>query len=154
MMIVKSIEQFDINNIYFCDPIKNNIVDDGKFIKILYSASNFILNGIYLLLNFNEINIERYYNKYKCNFSTSIHEKLIDNIKNIEFNLLSKYELFNKIPNYKIYEQLKNGNIKLFCDDLKKTNNNSFILKISGLWETDLYYGLTYKFIKVTTGKT
>ena len=149
MIVVKSIEQYDINSIYFCDPIKNNIVDDGKFIKILYSASNFILNGIYLLLNFNEINIERYYNKYKCNFNINNNEKLIESIKNIENNLLSKYELTGKIPNYKIYEQLKNGNIKLFCDNLKKTNNNSFILKISGLWETDIYYGLTYKFIKV-----
>ena len=149
MIIVKSLEQYDINSIYFCDPIKNNIVDDGKFIKILYSSSNFILNGIYLLLNFNEINIERYYNKYKCSFNINNNEKLIESIKNIENNLLDKYKLTEKIPNYKIYEQLKNGNIKLFCDNLKKTNNNSFILKISGLWETDLYYGLTYKFIKV-----
>jgi hypothetical protein len=149
MIIVKSIEQYDMNNIYFCDPIKNNIVDDGKFIKILYSTSNFILNGIYLLINFNDINIERYYNKYKCNFNVNTHEKLIESIKNIENKLLDKYGLFNKIPHYKIYEQIKNGNIKLFCDNLKKNTNNSFILKISGLWETEVSYGLTYKFIKV-----
>lgn len=148
MIIIKSIEQYDMNNVYFCDPIKNNIVDDGKFIKILYSTHNFILNGIYLIINFNDITIEKYYNKYKCSFNIITHEKLIENIKNIENKLLDKYGLNNKLPHHKIYEQIKNGNIKLFCDNLKK-NNNSFILKISGLWETDISYGLTYKFIKV-----
>jgi hypothetical protein len=148
MNIVKSIEQYDINNVYFCDPIINNIMEEGKFIRILYSASHFILNGIYLLINFNDINIERYYNKIKCNFSLNTHDILIQNIKKIEEQLLERYKLKNKIPTYKVYDQIKSGNIKLFCNNLKK-NNNSFILKISGLWETDNYYGLTYKFIKV-----
>jgi hypothetical protein len=148
MNIVKSIEQYDINNVYFCDPIINNIMEEGKFIRILYSTSHFILNGIYLLINFNDINIERYYNKIKCNFSLNTHDILIQNIKNIEEQLLERYKIKNKIPTYKVYDQIKSGNIKLFCNSLKK-NNNSFILKISGLWETDNYYGLTYKFIKV-----
>lgn len=152
MNIVKSLDQYDINNVYFCDPIINNIMEEGKFIRILYSTYNFILNGIYLLINFNDMNVERYYNKIKCNFTISIHDNLIQNIKNIEEKLLERYNLRNKIPTYKIYDQIKNGNIKLFCNNLKKSNNtnNSFVLKISGLWETDNYYGLTYKFIKIS----
>ena len=54
----------------------------------------------------------------------------------------------DKTPQYKIYEQIKNGNIKMF-NDIGNKSICSFILKISGIWETQNNYGLTYKFIKV-----
>jgi hypothetical protein len=75
---------------------------------------------------------------------------MIDNIKIIEEDILKKYEIKDKIPQFKIYEQLKNGNIKIFSDLTNKTNV-SFILKISGIWETQIHYGLTYKFINIHT---
>ena len=55
MNIVKNIEQYDENNVYFFDPIKNNIMNDGTFIRILYSTENFMLNGIYLHITLNDI---------------------------------------------------------------------------------------------------
>ena len=52
----------------------------------------------------------------------------------------------------KIYEQLKNGNIKVFTNEMSyKINNNAFVLKISGVWETEQNYGVTYKFSKINT---
>jgi hypothetical protein len=153
MYLVKNIDQYDENNIFFCDPIKNNIMSDGNFIRILYSNKYFILNGIYLLLSFNDINSEKYYNKYKCLFSIITHKDLIDNIKKIEENILRKLEFYNKIPQYKIYEQIKNGNIKIFCDDIPNSNC-FFVLKISGVWETQYSYGLTYKFTKLNYMQT
>jgi len=148
MYLVKNIDQYDENNIFFCEPIKNNIMNDGNFIRILYSNKYFILNGIYLLLPFNDINSEKYYNKYKCLFNIVTHKDLIDNIKKIEENILRKLEFYNKTPQYKIYEQIKNGNIKIFCDDIP-TSSCFFVLKISGVWETQNSYGLTYKFTKL-----
>jgi len=53
-----------------------------------------------------------------------------------------------KYPQYKIYEQLKNGNIKLFSESFDKITNK-FLLKIAGIWETDTEYGLTYKFLNI-----
>jgi hypothetical protein len=148
MNIVKKLEQYDDDNIFYCEPIKNNIMNDGNFIRILYSTPHFILNGIYLLVELNDIVIEKYYNKFKCTFDVFTHHYIIEHIKLIEEKLLSKYNNKYKVPQYKIYEQIKNGNIKIFCDNLNK-NNNFFILKISGIWETELSYGLTYKFIKI-----
>jgi len=147
MNIVKKIEQYDENNIYFCEPIKNNIMNEGNFIRILYSTHNVVLNGIYLLVSLDDINCDKYYNKYKCNFNINTHKNIIDNLKNIEENILKKIEIKNKLPQTKIYEQLKNGNIKLFNEVTK--SSCSFILKISGIWETQYNYGLTYKFIKI-----
>ena len=146
MNIVKTIKQYNEDNIYFCDPIKNNIMNEGKFIRILYSTNNILLNGIYLLISVNDITCDKYYNKYKCNFNVQNNKETIDSLKNIEENILNKIEI-NKLPQLKIYEQLKNGNIKLFNEVNK--NVCSFILKISGVWETQFNYGLTYKFIKI-----
>jgi hypothetical protein len=149
MNIVKNIDQFDDNNLFFCEPIKNNIINEGSFIRILYSTHNMVLNGIYLLLVFNDIICEKYYNKYKCSFNVNVHADTIESLKKIEENILKKYTIQNKIPQFKIHEQLSNGNIKIFNDFGNKTNE-SFILKISGIWETTKNYGLTYKFISTT----
>ena len=146
MNLVKSINQYSEDNIYFCEPIKNNVMNEGKFIRILYSTHNLVLNGIYLLVHINDITCDKYYNKYKCNFNTLHNKDIIDNIKTIEENILRKIEI-KKIPQLKIYEQLRNGNIKLFNEVNKSFC--SFILKISGIWETQFNYGLTYKFIKI-----
>ena len=146
MNLVKSINQYNEDNIYFCEPIKNNVMNEGKFIRILYSTHNLVLNGIYLLVHINDITCDKYYNKYKCNFNTLHNKYIIDNIKTIEENILKKIEI-KKIPQLKIYEQLRNGNIKLFNEVNKSFC--SFILKISGIWETQFNYGLTYKFIKI-----
>ena len=148
MNIVKKIEQYDDNNIFFCEPTKNNVMNEGKFIRILYSTHNFILNGIYLLITFNDISCEKYYTKYRCCFNVNSHIDTINNLKIIEDDILKKYENINKLPQYKIYEQLRNGNLKIFTDIGNKTIC-SFILKISGIWETEDKYGLTYKFIKI-----
>lgn len=147
MNLVKKIEQYNNKNIFFCEPIKNNIMNDGNFIRILYSNDNMVLNGIYLFINFNDIICERYYNKFKCSFSISNHKEIIDNLKIIEEDILKKYKT-NKSPLYKIYEQIKCGYIKIF-NDVSNKPNCSFILKISGIWETLHNYGLTYKFIKI-----
>jgi len=147
MNLVKNMNQYDENNIFFCEPIKNNIMNDGTFIRILYSTHNILLNGIYLLIALNDITCEKYYNKYRCNFNPSNHKDIIDNIKLIEENILKKIDI-KKTPQLKISEQLRNGNIKLF--NMIDKEESSFIVKISGVWETQCNYGLTYKFIKVS----
>jgi Zn-dependent M16 (insulinase) family peptidase len=150
MIIVKRINQYNENNIFFCEPIKNNIMNDGNFIRIMYSDNIFTLNGIYLLLNLNIVICEKYFNKFKCTFNINSDKDVIDNIKTIEEQILKKYNISNKIPQYKIYDQLKNGNIKLF-NDIENKTNGTFILKIAGIWETSNNYGLTYKFIKANS---
>ncbi len=168
MNISKQLDQFNENYIYFCEPIKNNIMNEGNFIRILYSSPLFVLNGIYLSFNLNDVIIEKYYNKYKCIFNINNHKDIIESIKIIEDSILKKCNIKNKIIQNKIYEQLNNGNIKIFTDFKNKndinsninsnSNNcvqtissgvNTFLLKISGIWETEMNYGVTYKFIKI-----
>ena len=148
MNIAKRLDQYNEDYVYFCDPIKNNIMTDSNFIRILYSNDIMTLSGIYLIINVNDIFCEKYYNKYKCNFNPNSHKELIENIKKIEEKLLRKINLQNKCPQYKIYEQLTNGIIKIFHEIVSKPNN-IFLLKISGIWESQYSFGLTYKFISI-----
>jgi hypothetical protein len=147
MNLVKTINQYDNKNLFFCEPIKNNIMNEGNFIRILYSTPNIVLNGIYLLVDLYDITCEKYYNKYKCCFNVSNHKDVIDNLKIIEEEILKKYKT-NKTPLFKIYEQIKTGYIKIFSD-VGNNQQCSFILKISGIWEIQQNYGLTYKFIRI-----
>jgi hypothetical protein len=146
MNIVKRLDQFDEHCVYFCEPIKNNVMNDGNFIRIFYSNSLFTLNGIYLLMPFHEFYLEKFYNKYKCNFNGTLYIETILKIKQIEELILSKIEIKNKIANYKMYAQLKCNFVKVF-QEKQISPGSSLILKISGIWENATHYGITYKFM-------
>lgn len=156
MNIAKNLNQYKDDYIYYCDPIKNNIMEEGNFIRILYSSPLFVLNGIYLHISINDVYIEKYYNKYKCSFNVSSHRDIIETLKIIEDNILKRSGIKNKLPHYKILEQFINGNIKIFSEQGNNiecglnSGPSSFILKISGIWETENSYGVTYKFTYVT----
>jgi uncharacterized protein YfaA (DUF2138 family) len=58
--LVKTIEQYNEDFVYFYEPIKNNIMNEGQFIRIIYSTPLFVLNGIYIVVNITYSNIEKY----------------------------------------------------------------------------------------------
>jgi hypothetical protein len=76
----------------------------------------------------------------------------------IEHEIIEYYKDFfkiNKINVYSLKNQLKTGCIKVICrmDQANQETTipnikKSFILKISGIWETDTNIGITYKFQK------
>ena len=98
MNIVKTLEQYNDNYVYFCEPIKNNIMNDGNFIRIIYSTPSFILNGIYLSININHITIEKYYNKFKCCFDVNVYKDMIGTLQTLENNIIKKVNIRGKIP--------------------------------------------------------
>jgi hypothetical protein len=127
MNLVLDENNYNINNIFFYEPVKNTVMDDSKFIRIIYSDEFVTLNGLYLKINMNDKNTPNY-------------------LEQVERDILSKFTLnkniVNKNKSIKIKDQL------LFL--LGKNNLDSkFLLKISGIWETNLTIGLTYKFISI-----
>lgn len=131
MNIILNINSISNNNIYFYDSVKNTILNNSNFIKITYSNNHFILNGIYIKITIHK--------NYKNN-------TILDKINNLETQILSLYNNNNKIYNYKINEQLNYLITKLNNSNKDMIN---YILKISGIWETDFNIGLTYKFILI-----
>ena len=148
MNLIQQISQFNISNVFFSDPIKNNIINDSLFNRLIYSTSCVSLNGISVFIPMQQHIIEKNYYKYKCSFDIHLNHDIIEQIKQIEVSLLTSISsLCNGLtPQYKIAEQLHKGNIYFFS-----TNNrqNIIILKISGIWSNTDSYGLTYKFMQL-----
>jgi len=164
MNIIIPTNDFNINNVYFQEPIKNNIFDNSNFIKIIYSNNVLMLNCIVIEINFLLLNSEIFYNKNKYIYNVNINFDAILSLYEIEKNILGKLLYLNKKPVYRLYESLITGHIKIFHEKNDRVNNNntnnnrvnidtklmqSFGLKISGVWENNIEYGVTYKFVKL-----
>ena len=102
MNIIKTIDQCSMNSIYFCEPIKNNVIVNGSFTRILYSSDIFTMNGVYLMVPLTDVTFEKYYQKYKCVFNSHNNMKTTSKICEMEFNLLQKGVVLLKIKRHNI----------------------------------------------------
>ncbi len=149
MNIAIGIDDFSIENVFFQDPVKNTVMEDSNFIRALYSTELFVLNGIFLKITLKTSVVERYFNKYKCSFDMGVNREEIARIIGLENMILQRTAISGKRPCHKIHEQLASGNIKLFTDNGESREEDTYILKMSGIWETETDYGITYKFMDV-----
>ena len=150
MNIIKSIDQFDINNVFFGQEQKNNVINDSKFIRLLYSTDYFTLNGIFLDITLKCVEIEKYYLKYKLSFNIKDNTAVVNKIKEIEKNILDKISIPNKNKSYELLNQLNKENIKIVGNYKKEYKKNITLqLKLSGIWDNGNEYGITYKFIPI-----
>lgn len=147
-LIDTSPENFNSNYIYFNEPIQNTIISESRFIRILYSTPNITFNGINILLKINIDSVDKQYNKNIIYYNTDKNTEVINNIKNIEHTILKKF-CSDKTPTYNLESQVNTGILKLFSESNDKKKNIDIILKISGLWEDSVSYGITYKFLSV-----
>ncbi len=151
MNVVIKEDQLNISNVYYTEPIQNIIMDNSQFIKIVYSTQDIILNGIYLLVELKHITKEKYFKKIKISYDVNLNKSMLHKIYEIENQLLNKYNVKHKTQRKIIYDTLSNGVIKMFPNNENDiiNNKNSFILKISGVWENVTEYGLTYKLLVI-----
>ena len=105
--------------------------------------------NIYTVTNNNKI-------RYCFDLNNEDNIFIVNFIKKLEIDLLKNSIINNKRPIYKLKEQLAQGCIKiiniLFMDSKnadKKEPNEQFILKISGIWESENEFGLTYKILEI-----
>ena len=175
-MLLTLENSIDINNIILCEPINNTVMDNSKFIRLIYSDKNIIMNGIYIKISMHINNVENAYNKLRCFIEPEKNKEIYKVLSYIENIILSKY-VTNKISSYKLTECLNKGIIKIFSENFNKNHYNTsnkgrynsdrynsdrslslnknindpslynIVLKISGIWVDEREYGLTYKFI-------
>ena len=50
MIIYTKLDTYNSNYIFFGDIIKNTVIVNGKFIRIIYSNEIYTLSGLYILL--------------------------------------------------------------------------------------------------------
>jgi len=155
-MLAEELDTFNIDNIIINDPIKNSVLQHSNFYKLSYSNNLLFYNGIFILFDINNYNIN---NKiYKIDFDNSFNnfKKLID----LENHILNIVNIKNKTPQYKLAETFYSNNLKFSLSESdinfknhkflnNKNTYNKFIIKFSGIWETKDSYGITFKIINI-----
>ena len=129
MNMLMKINEFKIENILFNDSIKNTVLKDSNFIKILYSNQFFLMNSLYFNIKINKNN----------------YFSIINDIINIEKNILN---LFNQNIDHKYNLKEKLINIINYFEKTKY-NNIEYIIKISGIWKNEYNMGITFKIINI-----
>lgn len=144
----------DSKNIYFSEPVQNAIIHDSYFIRIIYSDNNVSFTGLMLQMKLSYITISKSFNKNIINYDLNSNKEMMSNIFDLETLIIEKYNKFlnshnksPKIPIYNLSNQLKLCNIKIFSDIDKRKQECDIILKISGIWENNKEFGITFKFI-------
>ena len=138
------------DNIRYLYPKKNTIMD-GEFTKILYSKSNVTLNGLYIYI---PINIEKTNSDshVRSISNTSNNITLIQDLKNIELYILNNFKSYskrNKVFETVLSKQLNTNTIRVYHENNNNKKKNKYVIKISGIWETNEKIGLTYKILEL-----
>uniref|UniRef100_A0A6C0BR54 Uncharacterized protein n=1 Tax=viral metagenome TaxID=1070528 RepID=A0A6C0BR54_9ZZZZ len=152
MNILINYNTYDANNVFFSEAIKNTIIENSVFRRLVYTPNNYSLNSLHFMVSIQNAVIKKYYNKYKCyiNHTTLNHLEILK-MNTIEKTILSRADIKDKRPVMQIADLLNQKHIKLFSSDNLNDNYEVFrvVLKISGIWETEDTYGLTFKFIDI-----
>ncbi len=150
MNITIELDDFDKTCVYFNKSVRNTVIDESNFLRMTYSNNIFSMNGIYIIANICVSCKEKHYNKYKCFFDANANRGVIDKLIQVEKEILERINISKKTPVFKIRQQLNVGHIKIFTENTGQPITSYYILKMSGVWETNTEYGITYKFINVS----
>jgi hypothetical protein len=149
MNIIINKDDFNPDYVFFQNSVKNIIMQDGNFTRIIYSNSLFILNSIIVTIDLHITHYEKYFNKYKYFFDCTYENtrKELEKISLIEKQILDRIQFPNKKPIYRINQQISYGNIKFYTDTIQYNSEQKIYIKLSGIWETANEYGVSFKFI-------
>jgi hypothetical protein len=152
MYLVLEPDQVKRQYILMHAPVKNTVMDNSNFIRILYSDGVVSLNGLHVRARLHTARVERYFNKYKCTIDTARSARDIAILGHLEQQVLEQAGIRGKTAVKRISDQLRQGSFKLFSEnphDGRTRQPSVYILKMSGVWETEHEYGVTHKFMEV-----
>ena len=147
MNLICNINDYNNNHIFFMDT-KTNMVMNGSFTKLFYSNEYVTLNSIYLDFAIKHSIFKSCQKYFLTNINHLENKALLTNIIQIENEILKQYhELYDvkKKKEHLLRDNINNGSLKIYKQ--QQSNNGNIYLKISGVWESDDEYGITYKFI-------
>ena len=145
MNLAIPLSAYNPKNIFLCGRVRNTIVENSTFARLLFSNHYMTTIGIHLQLNVVGAVDEPYYQKLRTIFKVEQeNEAMVRQVVSIENNILDLAET-GKSRVTKLSDQLRNGILRSSASANWQTNGQSFVLKITGIWETDTECGVTYK---------
>lgn len=141
------------SNYFYCLDSKPNLIMNGNFTKINYTHPHFTMNGLFFSFPMASSFVENASeNTHFVHFDTNVtsNRAIIDAVVKLEYEILHNYAVL--IPNTKtmsryMQKQLMKGKIKINGENTVHSKNHKIILKISGVWENELEYGITFRWV-------
>tara|TARA_B100000927_G_C16449412_1_gene463170 strand:+ start:483 stop:983 length:501 start_codon:yes stop_codon:yes gene_type:complete len=165
MKLLLNQKQVKPQGVFFSDR-KMNMVMEGRFSKIIYSDTYFSLNGIFVTFPLKVKQIS----KNIIFFDNKTNQELLCDLCKLEEQLLNDYASYFNIESKSKQTTFKNilmcGQLKFYKESNERynphdhynqtncryyetpTTKSNYYVKISGIWETPLQYGITYKIIE------
>ena len=100
-------EDFSIDNVYFNEPIRNSIIENSSFIRVIYSNELMAINGIYIKIDFDNVTKINDFSKQKITININDNLKIINYIKSIEIEILEKMEHLEDKTDFEDLEEIK-----------------------------------------------
>jgi hypothetical protein len=101
-------EDFSIDNVYFNEPIRNSIIENSSFIRVIYSNELMAINGIYIKIDFDNVTKTNDFSKQKINININDNLKIINYIKSIEIEILEKINIERKENDRECWGRVEN----------------------------------------------
>lgn len=142
---------YNPDNFYFLDP-KSNLIMEGIFTKMIYTSKHFTMNGLYFYFPIQYSYIE-FNPSNKCfmyfDYDIVQNKALLEIIRKLETQLLLQYANFTnkrKQSSYGLYHQMLTKRLRI--NDTSNSKTKNILLNISGVWENDTQFGITYKWVE------
>lgn len=150
MYITTNILDFKINYIFLHEPVKNIMKTGCEFMKILYSNNTFVMNGVYINIDFNKIELQKRKDIYKIKIDKGSNKEILDMISKIEHDILDLlpkelikiYTLDNEYDKCRQLKRYSNIELKNGLYD-----NFTCTLRIFGVWKDSTRCGLNYQYM-------
>ena len=143
MFLLMSTDQVDLDHVLYGDKVRNTVIENSMFTRLAYSTPDVHFNGLCIRMDIADGIISEHYSKHKCTFPSYPNCMLIRSIVFIERRILESYSS-PKIMVTNLRDHIMSGMIKIFTYEKEI---GTIILKISGIWEDETSFGITYKFI-------
>tara|TARA_Y100000389_G_scaffold136964_1_gene134532 strand:- start:376 stop:834 length:459 start_codon:yes stop_codon:yes gene_type:complete len=150
MYITTDIIDFNIKNVFLHEPVKNILKTGCEFMKVIYSNTLFVMNGLYVDVAFKNIEVQKRKDTYKMKVDKIQNKEILDTISNIEKDLLDLLpsglsKIYSLRSDYDKMRQLKKyGDIELTSGI---HNDLTCTLRIFGVWMDSSRCGLNYQFV-------
>uniref|UniRef100_A0A6C0I2W9 Uncharacterized protein n=1 Tax=viral metagenome TaxID=1070528 RepID=A0A6C0I2W9_9ZZZZ len=163
MNICLSLDQLFLPNVFFLDA-KQNMIIHGKFTQLVYSDEFFSMNGLSITLPFVNWKMETVNNnqvKYLYfQQNNTINQDIVKKILDLETLIIELYkrktDCTKRVSNLLRY-QLSCGSLKIQKNyhsihekiDIQPISRRIYIIKLSGVWESDEEVGITFKVLEM-----
>lgn len=144
MNLAQRVSSFDHRGVFLSDPIKNTVMPNSNFARVLYSDPSATFAGVHLQLSIPNLVEERYFQKSRLAFDPQLHNATVQAIRRIETVILDAFSSKKRRVN-KLGDQFRQGTLRIGMPFQSARVAQDYVLKISGVWETEYDYGLTYK---------